>query len=611
MNRRGRQGICTCVLVVALASLSSARPLAAQVQGDVNCDGKVAVDDLATLNAAVFGDAVSPCAEADVNADGSVGSADMVGLLQILGQPLAFGPVVTHIGLAAASGVPFGALGDIDGAPVFFSSSGSGFKIVVEARAGLSGAAPGVVTFRSNPHDPTQRPDLQIESSDPLGDGSRAVCTGGVPAVNPPDFAPTQAIADALNDLACNFVPATAPDFACTVDGLGNNAFVNSDSRVQFCLQVSAILTVPLGDTLLTVQLRDTLGNIGPREQMLVRIAPGPLPPTFTMTPTATPVPPTPTRTPTPTHTRTVTPVPSATATPSGTPSPTPSPSGTATATRTVATPTPSATPRASATPTPTRPSPTATKTATPTPTPSPSASPSRTPSPSRTATPSRTPTPSPTASPTPGIGPTVSFFGLTDSADSLIPASGTDPSGISIYTYPGGGSGFHIVVEGAPGPDRAGVGRCAIGTTDEGNCTPDPGSFPDLQIEASNPLGNGSPAVCDISGPNAGGVPGIFPPDFSPTQTIINTVNDFACRFLDGSGAPVGRAACDGCVSGTCPGCPEGQCYANSASRMQFCTAIQSADQFPVGDTLVTVRLRDVNGNVGAPAQIIIHVGP
>ncbi len=167
-------------------------------------------------------------------------------------------------------------------------------------------------------------------------------------------------------------------------------------------------------------------------------------------------------------------------------------------------------------------------------------------------------------------------------------------------------------MVEGAPGPDRAAVGPCAIGSDDEMGCsTLDPSVFPDLQIEVSNPLGNGSPAVCDNTGANAGGVPAIFPPDFTPTQTNINIVTDFACRFLNGNGQPIGRAMNDGCVNtGNCPNA-EGECYANSASRMQFCAAIQSADQFPVADTLVTARLRDVNGNVGVPAQIIIHVGP
>ena len=44
----------------------------------------------------------------------------------------------------------------------------------------------------------------------------------GVPAVNPPDFGPTQAVANALNDLACNFTAASSKDSACTQDQFGS-----------------------------------------------------------------------------------------------------------------------------------------------------------------------------------------------------------------------------------------------------------------------------------------------------------------------------------------------------------------------------------------------------
>ena len=71
----------------------------------------------------------------------------------------------------------------------------------------------------------------------------------------------------------------------------------------------------------------------------------------------------------------------------------------------------------------------------------------------------------------------------------------------------------------------------------------PDLTSFPDLQIEASNPLGNGSPAVCDRTGCRK---PAAFQestrsPSIRRKPNII-TVNDLACRFLDGSGSPIGR---------------------------------------------------------------------
>lgn len=209
-------------------------------------------------------------------------------------------------------------------------------------------------------------------------------------------------------------------------------------------------------------------------------------------------------------------------------------------------------------------------------------------------------------------IGPVVTFFGLVNAEGGLIDKSGINPDGIPVFARLVGLS-FSIVVEGKPGSSRAAVGWCALGTPVIDQfplaCTPDLTNFPDLQIEASNPLGNGSPAVCDRSGPNAGGVPGVAPVSFVPTQTNIDAVNDLACRFIDGNGAPIGRPSTYGCVE-QLPSEEEG--YANPESKMQFCAPITSVEQFPPAtDTALTVRLRDVSGNVGAPAQIIVHIGP
>jgi hypothetical protein len=155
-------------------------------------------------------------------------------------------------------------------------------------------------------------------------------------------------------------------------------------------------------------------------------------------------------------------------------------------------------------------------------------------------------------------------------------------------------------------------VGPCASGVYNavSESCTSDLSSLPDLQIEASNPLGNGSPAVCDRSGSSAGGVPGVPSVTFDPAANpnIINIVNDLACRFLDGGGAPVGRTTYP-CVKHL-PSEEYG--FADPRSTIEFCASITPVEEFPPStDTTLTVRLRDVNGNAGAPAQIIIHVGP
>ena len=104
-----------------------------------------------------------------------------------------------------------------------------------------------------------------------------------------------------------------------------------------------------------------------------------------------------------------------------------------------------------------------------------------------------------------------------------------------------------------------------------------------------------------------AGGVPKIDPPNFAPTTKIIDAVNDLGCRFLDGNGVPVGRK------NYPCTKVPPTDDYAfvSPDSTIQFCGFIDSVLAFQPGDTVVTARVRDENGNPGAPAQIVIHVGP
>jgi hypothetical protein len=126
---------------------------------------------------------------------------------------------------------------------------------------------------------------------------------------------------------------------------------------------------------------------------------------------------------------------------------------------------------------------------------------------------------------------------------------------------------------------------------------------LPDLQVEASNNLGDGSPAVCD-----AGGVPAVNPFDFSAAQAP--TINDFACRFKDGEGgAPLGitnpTKAC------TVPSQSGTASFVDRSSKIQFCGLIDKPFSFPVGDTVVGARIRDTAGNVSGLATIVIRVLP
>jgi len=215
------------------------------------------------------------------------------------------------------------------------------------------------------------------------------------------------------------------------------------------------------------------------------------------------------------------------------------------------------------------------------------------------TRTTTRTATRSPTITPTAAapIGPVITFLGLTRSDDSLLPPSGTTPDGVPFYQRVAG-IAFSIVVEGKPGPNGVAVGRSSY--------QQDGSSFPDLEIAVSRPLGNGSAAVCDNAGATAGGVPAINPPQFDPKPATINAVNDFACRFVDGGGAPVARKPTEACVLFSTGDFG----FVGHLSTVQFCGVITRILEFPSGDTLVTVRLLDELGNPGFPAQLIVRVG-
>jgi hypothetical protein len=131
----------------------------------------------------------------------------------------------------------------------------------------------------------------------------------------------------------------------------------------------------------------------------------------------------------------------------------------------------------------------------------------------------------------------------------------------------------------------------------------------PDLQIQVNRPLGNGSALVCDDGHfqLEIGGVPAINPPGFAANQTTSDRLNDLGCRFLNGAGQPVGRACND---KFACIRFQDGRfgCVSAQAQR-QFCGQISQNLEFPDGDTLVTARVNDVDGNPGPQAQIIIRV--
>lgn len=218
-------------------------------------------------------------------------------------------------------------------------------------------------------------------------------------------------------------------------------------------------------------------------------------------------------------------------------------------------------------------------------------------PIPTATQTPTRTKTPTPT--PTLALGGNIGFIGLLRADESLIEPNDVDAEGRPIYIRPNP-SGFVLVVDAKPGSNHAAVGINAF------NYDPtDPSARPDLQIQVSRPIGDGSSVVCDDEEGHFGGVPGIDPTSFDGTQAISDALNDLGCRFNDGTGNPGGRTADSACVQ-----FPDGEFhFVDPSASIEFCGFISVPLRFPDGDTIVTARVRDVSGIIGPPRQIVVRV--
>jgi len=119
-------------------------------------------------------------------------------------------------------------------------------------------------------------PDLLVVGTQALGNGNPAViCPGtagsfsdGVPAASFPD--PDAA---ALRDMACRFLVVNIND-PCTLNSNGAPALGNASAgpTVQFCgWNMPTARYVHVGDTTFTVRLRNTAGQLGPPEQIIVR----------------------------------------------------------------------------------------------------------------------------------------------------------------------------------------------------------------------------------------------------------------------------------------------------------------------------------------------------
>lgn len=252
------------------------------------------------------------------------------------------GPAINFFGPISFMGTPLQCTGMTpQGAPICQFPNGSGFILVIEGRPRTGGAPVGTETFNA-----AGLPDLQIQVDRALGNGSAAICdkqgpqVGGVAPVSPPDL--TFADAGPVNDFACRFTAVP-----CTVDDMGQPRFLVQSSTVQFCGEITTSIGFSAGDTLISLRLRNTDGQVGEVRQLVLRVGVGSPTPTFTV------VSGTPTQTPALTMPPTEAATPSATTAPSSTQTPLPTSVDTATVTAvaTVATPTPTTQPTSTVTP--------------------------------------------------------------------------------------------------------------------------------------------------------------------------------------------------------------------------------------------------------------------
>lgn len=209
------------------------------------------------------------------------------------------------------------------------------------------------------------------------------------------------------------------------------------------------------------------------------------------------------------------------------------------------------------------------------------------------TTPPTATPTPSATPSSTPRL-PEITFFGIASADDLPLAPMQVDAAGRPVFTYPQA-QGMTIVLEA-----RRGVRALERSAYDPG------GSPRGVEFLVSRPLGDGSPAVCDFILPTSGGVPGIDPPLFSDQPEVLHAIDDLGCRVNDGAGAPVARRAQNAC---TRMDVSFDYDFVDASSELQYCLPVSRAWNFPVGDTIVVARVRDVTGAVSATRAIVVRV--
>lgn len=197
-------------------------------------------------------------------------------------------------------------------------------------------------------------------------------------------------------------------------------------------------------------------------------------------------------------------------------------------------------------------------------------------------------------------VGPAVTHFGVANASNDPQRPIGFDPVGRPVFNQPFG-QGFSLVVEARAGANRRNPGRFSGPYFVDGELRP-----PDLQMILSRPLGDGSPVICDTAMPDLGGVPATVPFAYPSAPAIVE---DFGCRFVDGSGELIARTSSPEACTRSDAGFGFG--FVDRGSNLQFCGGIASAWRFPEGDTIVAARIADgTEQALGAARELVVRVG-
>lgn len=163
----------------------------------------------------------------------------------------------------------------------------------------------------------------------------------------------------------------------------------------------------------------------------------------------------------------------------------------------------------------------------------------------------------------------------------------------------------FMIVVEAIPGSSGT-----FPGAREPAVCAPGP-ARPDLQIQSDSRLGGGPDPECPPTGVTPG-IPAFPTPEFGSSDMVTLALREFGARFDPGHTSAGEACTRDWSGEWNFLSSPPPPTPARTGVR-QYCYLVDSASEFPAGDTVLTVRVSDASPtpNVGPTVQIVVRVSP